>query len=67
MIRTSIDRPDIFYELREFEPKSFEDLRFLLPEKLTLEEARKLPKAIIYFKDSKSIALREDQCRVGDW
>ncbi|OXV11684.1 hypothetical protein Egran_00557, partial [Elaphomyces granulatus] len=33
MIRTSIDRPDIFYKLREFEvkPKSFEDLRFLLP------------------------------------
>ncbi|OXV05476.1 hypothetical protein Egran_06756 [Elaphomyces granulatus] len=57
MIRTSIDRPDIFYELRGFEvkPKSFGDLRFLLPEKLTPEEARRLPKAIIYFKDSKSI------------
>jgi superfamily II DNA helicase RecQ len=56
-IRTSIDRPDIFYELREFEvkPKSFEDLHFLLPEKLTLEEALKLPKTIIYFKDTRSI------------
>ena len=57
MIRTSIDRPDIFYELREFEvqPGSFEDLRFLLPEKSTLEEARTLPKTIIYFKDSRTI------------
>jgi superfamily II DNA/RNA helicase len=57
LLRTSIDRPDIFYELRRFEaqPGSFEDLHFLLPEKLTLGEAHKLPKTIVYFKDTKSI------------
>jgi superfamily II DNA helicase RecQ len=57
LLRTSIDRPDIICELRKFEvqPGSFEDLRFLFPEKFTLREAHKLPKTIVYFKDTKSI------------
>jgi hypothetical protein len=57
ILRTTIDRPDIFYEIRRFNtnPGSFEDLRFLIPEKICSEDIQKLPKIIIYMKSTKDI------------
>jgi len=67
VLRTTIDRPDIFYEFRPFEDQvsSFEDLRFLIPEKICLECALKLPKTIIYLKSSKLI--RSGSRKLQNW
>ena len=67
ILRTTVDRPEIFYEFRKFEveQKTYEDLRFLLPEKTTFNEAKKLPKTIIYLDTTK--AIRDAHKKLTAW
>jgi superfamily II DNA helicase RecQ len=51
LINITTDRPEIYIEFRKSK-SNFEDLHFLFPDKLTVEEAKQLPKMIVYF-DSK--------------
>jgi superfamily II DNA/RNA helicase len=64
ILRTTIDRPEILYEVREFEvgQKTYEDLRFLIPDKTTFEEAKKLPKVIVYMDTT--LEIREAVAKI---
>ena len=65
-IETTTDRPEIYLEIRSFQANlsSFEDLRFLFPDKLTSKDIPTLEKTMVYFDSKQDIRLSLKWCRM---
>jgi hypothetical protein len=64
LINITTDRPEIYIEFRKSK-SNIEDLHFLFPDELTVEETKQLPKTLVYFDSKQELRAALAACR--DW